>query len=227
MATMLIRRALKRIKAKGYKQSLAELNMDADGDEDCKFVAVAHCELAVFVTTGIVLKRPALLSTLREWVSQQMGRNKRLFVALENPENKGEYIFLLFKPQDLDDILLSTDADLLQGGNLDTGFSTDRGVSILTSNNTVVKKGSHEGLYFGNLRATTSPHDEQHVYVFQPHSKARALRTASFEIKFIDGNDSDDAQSKANMEATEAWIETTILPLEHNSSEQENLQAEH
>jgi hypothetical protein len=184
MIVMLIRRAVGRLKAKGFKQSLAELNAPEDGDHcDCKFVSLAHCELAVFHTRGIILKRPALLAGLKDWVSQQMGKNKRIFVALENPEKENEYIFLLFKPQDIGEIISTENGkDLLEGANVDTGFSTDRGVSILTSNNTVVKKGSHEGLYFSSKRQAGDVVDaeEPHVYVFQPNSKTRTQRTASF-----------------------------------------------
>jgi hypothetical protein len=98
----------------------------------------------------------------------------------------------------------------------------------LTSNNTVVKKGTHEGLYFTKYHAAQDDIvAAEHVYVFQPHSKTRTLRTASFEIKFIIGNDNDDdAQSRANAEETEKWIEFTILPMEHNTNVQESLQVE-
>lgn len=203
----LIRRAVKRLKKVGYKTDLATLNEEGE----CKFVAIADAQVTQYRTKGILLERPSLLMGVKQWLQETFQKNKRVFAAIETEE--GKILFLLFHPDDLKDIVAGDDADaLLEEASLDSGFATDRGLSVLTSDNTVVKKGSHEDIYFFG-------HDvlSEHVYCFQPKSSVIKFRKDSFEIKLV--IDENNQHSKDNMEATEKWMAADILTLKQNSPE--------
>jgi hypothetical protein len=182
MVVFLIRRAVKRVKAIGYKLDLEELNKEGPP----KLLAIVDVEVTTKATMGIT-GRPSVLMPLKEWKKSALGRNKRTFVALETAE--GKVIFLLLEPK-----IISDDSDdllLLEGAKLDTGFARDRGISVLTAENTIVtqKVGCED------------------VFVFECTEKCRLKpKRESYEIKVI--VDPANGDSQANAFATIAWLET-------------------
>jgi hypothetical protein len=175
----LIRRAVKRMKDIGYNLNLEELNKDG---EPPKFLAVADVEVTTKAAMGIT-GRPSVLMVLKEMLRSALGRNKRVFVAVETSE--GKVVFLLYEPQTEG----RDDDDLLEGATLDTGFATDRGISVLTAENTIVKH--KEGC--------------KDIFVFDPNEQFR-LKRQSYEIKIV--VNSANEHSEANAAATTVWLAT-------------------
>jgi hypothetical protein len=176
----LIRLAVKRVKDIGYKHDLEELNKECPP----KFLAIDDVEVTTKATMGIT-GRPSMLVPLKEWAKSTLGRNKRTFVALETSE--GKVIFLLLEPEAIGD-----DSDTLLANldhTLDTSFATDFGISVLTAENTIVKK--KEGC--------------EGVFIFEPTEPFRWKRQ-TYEIKVI--VDPANEHSQANAAATIAWLET-------------------
>lgn len=177
MVVFLIRRAVKRIKAVGYKLDLEELNKEFPP----KFLAIDDVEVTTKATMGIT-GRPSVLMPLKEGIKSTLGCNRRTFVALETSD--GKVIFLLLAPEvirdDNNEMLLTT---------LDTSFATDLGISVLTTENTIVTK--KEGC--------------KDVFVFEPTETFRWKHQA-YEIKVI--GDPANENSRANSAATIAWLET-------------------
>jgi hypothetical protein len=176
MSVVLIRRAVKRLKAIGYKLDLEERNKESP----TKFLAIDDVEVTTKATMGIT-GRPSMLMPLKEWTKSTLGCNRRTFVALETSE--GNVIFLLLEPE-----VMSDDNDMLHA-TLDTSFATDFGISVLTAENTIVKK--KEGC--------------EDVFVFEPTETFRWKRQ-KYEIKVI--VDPANEHSQANAAATIAWLET-------------------
>jgi hypothetical protein len=183
----LIRRAIKRIKAIGYNHNLENLNKDG---EPPKFLAVADVEVTTKIARGI-RGRPSVLMALREKLKSAMGRNKCVFAALETSE--GQAIFLLYKPQTKGCCSSSRcdDDALLEGATLDTGFATDRGCSVLSAENTIVKQ--KEGC--------------KDIFVFEPNQQF-LLKRQTYEIKIV--VNSANEHSEANAAATTAWLATLV-----------------
>ena len=169
------------MKTFGYKLNLEELNKDG---EPPKFLAVADVEVTTKAAMGIT-GRPSVLMMLKEKLQSAMGRNKRVFAAVETSE--GQILFLLYKPQ----VKGRDDDALLDGATLDTGFATDKGISVLTAENTIVrqKEGCND------------------IFVFEPTEHFR-LKRQSYEIKVIvnPGNE----YSEANAAATTSWLSALV-----------------
>lgn len=186
---LLIRRAVKRIKAIGYNLNLEKLNKDG---EPPKFLAVADVEFTTKVAMGIT-GRPSVLVALTEKIKSAMGGNKRVFAALETSE--GQAIFLLYKPQTKgccsSRCYRCDDDALLEGATLDTGFATDRGISVLSAENTIVKQ--KEGC--------------KDIFVFEPNQQF-LLKRQTYEIKIV--VNSANEHSEANAAATTAWLATLV-----------------
>lgn len=99
-----------------------------------------------------------------------------MLVAIETAEK--EALFLSLYPTEQEGV---SDKELLEGATLDTEFATDRGVTLLTAANTVVKRGQEDG-----------------IFVFEPtssSSKKKKKKKDTFEIKVVD---SANPHSKSN-----------------------------
>jgi len=127
----LIRKAIAHIKKKRYTNDLAQLN---NGDVECKFVCTLPCSVRDAKEHGIVIKRPGMLTAAKEGMKSVVGRDKRVFVAIECG---AETILLILKPTGL--VEMDGDPAEMDRSLIDTGFASSKGMKVVTLSSTEIR----------------------------------------------------------------------------------------
>jgi|UniRef100_A0A7S4LG75 hypothetical protein len=168
----ILRRAIGAVKKWGYKLNLECL----DPHDDAEYLAVAPVEFHRSAAVGLT-GRPSLVLEAKHLAMSVLGLEKRLLLVMRTKE--GVTFFLVIQPEELDD----TSCDLLEEASLDFGFATDRGISVITLNNSQI---------FANA-------SDPNAFVFKPTDGGFVFRD-EFHFRVLeDGTDLDSVRNSGTM----------------------------
>merc|ERR1712080_199144 len=141
-------------------------------------------------TSGLFVGHPGPVTATKDGAGRAAGMNKGIFVALRT--DSGEVIYLVFKEDDIDNIIGSDNAaGLLEGANLNKGFAADRGLTVMTEKNTKISYPATEG-------------KQESTFVFTPTKPAYKTKEISFSVTLKAVEDGEqDVQRK---EEAAAWL---------------------
>jgi hypothetical protein len=124
MLVFLARKAIKKLKEKKFMGDLEELN---SGCDDLKYLVVAEVKVDKEADVGL-FGRPSFLLKGKAWLLDKLGRNRRVLAVVQTED--GTVLFLVLQPSEMDE-----EEPEISEEQIDAGFATGRGFSVITSAN--------------------------------------------------------------------------------------------